>query len=468
MKKLLRKIVLLNLISFFALTSCVKNEVTNLNLDKSSISINIGQSDTLNVTITSTGDINTQPLSWTSSNNDVVTFIEDNSSGTSVSESNTISKKFIVTALRTGTTIVTLRAGEKTVSCEVIVGQRNLSFTQVFASNYGDYYDIEKNSFDMYLLENTLSVDDSGKLVGTGTILYLDFIVPLSYNTIPNEQFYMSNEGGDNTFFSGEAIESDGETYLIGSRIETFTETEATVWLIKDGQYTVTSDGNNFHIDGDLITADNEVIHFSYDGAIAVADKKEVPVQLHPDFTKGRLIYFGDAYTTGLSNNFLVDLVTQGVNFEDSVLNGEILSIEFNAPLTVKDSIPSGTYNMLPRDIETNDIVPYSLVFGYTTDDGYNWGTWYYSTETTKKFKTGSMKVTKTDDQYKIQYAFFDRFGSEVSGEYNGPLSYIDATQEASSNVSAAKIKRKDTLHKSVSNKFEKRMNRVKTFRFRR
>jgi len=467
MKKLLKKIVLLNLVLLFALTSCVKDEVTNLNLDKSSISINVGQSDSLNVTITSTGDINAQPLSWTSSNNDVVNFVEDDSSTASGSEGNTVSKKFFVTALKTGTTIVTLRAGEKTVSCEITVGQRSLSFNQVFASNYGDYYDIGNNSFDMYLLENTLSVDDSGMLVGTGTILYLDFIVPITQNSMADGQFLVSSTGDINTFFPGEAIEYDGETYLVGSRIETFTETDATIWLIKDGTYTVTSTGDTFLIEGDLITEDNEVIHFSYSGAINVTDKKEVPVEIYPNFTKGELVYFGDIYDSGTSNNFVAYLASENVNFEDSVLNGDILVLEFNTPLTVTDTIPNGTYNMM-TELTYEQLVPYSLVFGYTTESGYEWGTWYYSTETTKKLKTGSMTVTKTSDQYKIEYTLYDRFGSKVSGEYNGPLTYFNAIQEAPSNSFAAKVKKQKSYKAFANINTQKKINKVKPFRFKR
>jgi len=464
MKQLFKKILLLNLIVLFTLSSCVKDEVTSIELDKSAIAINIGQTDSLNVTIALTGDINSQPLSWSSSNNDVVLIEEGSSTTASSSKSNTITKQIFFTALKTGNTIITLQAGNKTVSCNISVDQRDLIFNQAFTSNYGDYYDIGNNSFDMYLLENTLSVNSSGELEGTGTMLYLDFTVPITQSAMTDAQFLPASNGDINTFFPGEAIENNGETYLVGSRIETFTETEATIWLIKDGQYTVTSDGDNFHLEGELITEDNEVIHFSYDGVIAVTDKREPVVEISPAFTKGELYYYGDAYNSTTTNNFSVYLATETVNYSDSILNGEILMLEFNTSLTVKDSIPNGTYDMM-TELSYAQLMPYSLVFGYNSENGNDYGSWYYSTETTKKLKTGSFVSTKTGDQYKINYTLFDRFGSKVSGEYNGPLTYNDATQSSSS-VSMAKVKGKNT-HKSFSG-IKKEINRIRPLRIHR
>lgn len=463
MKNLTKKSLFFAMLASFTLASCVTNEVTSLKLNKSTISLNVGQADSLVATVTLTGDLSNQPISWITSNNDIVTITESSElSSSRTGKEGSFTKTIIFSALKSGTTIVTLQAGEKTASCEISVNQTNYSFNQAYTSNWGDYYETGNNSFDMYLLENSLSINDTGALIGTGTFLYLDFSVAITQNVISEGNFILTNSGAVNTFLPGELLDYEGETYTVGTRIVTLGETSSTTSLVKDGHYSITAKGDNFLIEGDLTTESNEVVHFSYEGPVPVTDQREVPVEISPLLTKGELVYFGDAYETAVSNNFVAYLATEGVNFEDSVLNGEILMLEFNTPLSVTDSIPNGTYNMITKLTESSDLAPSSLVFGYTTNDGDKWGCWYFG-ETNKALQTGNMVVSKSGNQYTINYTLFDRIGSKIYGTFTGPLTYIDGTAPAPSTVSAARVKSfKQT--KSIS-KVQSKEKKIKSFR---
>jgi len=439
MKQLTKTSSFFILMLILTLTSCVKNEVTDLSLNKSTIAINVGQTDSVISTVTITGDISKQPITWSVGDDKIATITDGVNQDGSNNTSGTSTKTFIVTAVSAGTTTITFQAGKKTATCQIVVNQKNYTFNQALMSNYGDYYETDKtNNFDVYLLEKTLSVDTAGNLVGTGTFIYIEFNVPLTQDAMQPGTFTVANSISDvNCFLPGEVYNNK----IYRTKIVTIDKDSITISLVKDGHYTFTAKGNNVYlIEGDLITQANEVVHFSYQGIINVADKREVPVQLHPEFTKGRLYYYGDAYSSKISNNFVAYLATKDVNFADSVLNGEMLMLEINTPLTVTDSIPNGTYNMIPKLTEAADLIPTSLVIGYTeSESGDKWGCWYYG-KTSKKLKTGNIVVSRSGINYTINYELYDRVGSKISGTFTGPLQYINGT--VANSVQAAKVKR--------------------------
>jgi hypothetical protein len=432
MKQLTKTSLFLALMMLLTLSSCQKNEVTDLTISKSAITLKVGLSDTLVTTASWSGDISKQPMTLTSSDTTIATVKEIAPKDVSINKAGSFTKSIAIKARKAGTTNVTVEVGGKTAICQITVSQTNLSFSQIFASNWSDYYDVGTNNFTFHLLENTLQVDTAGKIHGIGNLLFIDFNVPITQNTIAEGYFTASNKFEANTFLPSEI--SNNQIY--GSYIKTFGKDSITTTLVQDGHYSITAVGKNYRIDGELITTKNEVIHFSYSGSIPLANR-EIPVEITPDFTQGRLYYYGDTYKSGTSNNFTAYLATKDVNFADSIINGEILMLEINTALTATDSIPSGKYSMMP-DLLTANLIPKSIVPGYTTNNGNNWGSWYYG-QTTKKLKTGDVVVSKSGDQYTINYQLSDRFGSKVSGIFTGPLSYYNGT--TGSGVAPAKVK---------------------------
>lgn len=160
--------------------------------------------------------------------------------------------------------------------------------------------------------------------------------------------------------------------------------------------------------------------------------KCEVTVtdEVKTQFTKGEIWYFGDAYETESSNNFLVVLATAGINLNDFSGVGEIVQLEFNSSLSNTTGIDNGTYKFV--DSDANLFTPLTLIPGYSieSEDGDEfWGGWYFGAIESDLI-SGEVTVSrKVNNNYELNYEMLDGFGNKVSGVYNAPLFYIDATQ---------------------------------------
>lgn len=454
-KRLLSNYLYLILLSTIILSSCETEGVSRISFDNNSFALRVGQSDTLVSTISFTGDVSKFPVEWTVQNPEIISIVEttdDTHSKTSGTSS--VTKSVIITALKAGSTALTINAGGKTHSCQVTVTQQSLTFNQAFASNWGDYYETGTNNFDIYLFESTLSINGNGEVEGNGNMMYLEFYLPLTQSTLANGSFTLSNDGAINTFYPGEVYEENGQYYVFGSTLTNYNGENSTMSLITDGNYTITKSGNNFVIEGELVLNESEVIAFTYNGIVIEQDMREEPVEINPTLTKGILINYGDAYQSGTTNNFVAYLGSADVSFDAETWDGDVLMLEFNSALNVTNHIPDGTYQMM-TELSYEQLTPFSLVFGYTDNNQNEWGTWYYgqSGELIKKINAGNMTVSKVDNNYTIQYELYDRFGSKVWGTYSGPLAYIDATQESPA-AAPSKIKGVKSLKNPINKKF--------------
>jgi len=88
-------------------------------------------------------------------------------------------------------------------------------------------------------------------------------------------------------------------------------------------------------------------------------------------------------------------LAEASLNFTDTATRGDLLAMEVNVPLTVTDSLPNGTYNMM-TELKTENLLPQTIIPGFY-DKKYNeYGSWFYGEDKTKKLKTGAMTILKT------------------------------------------------------------------------
>jgi len=132
--------------------SCSKNEVTKITLNKSIANYTVGQKDSLISTISASGDIAKNPQTWITSNSAVATV-----------------KNGLVTAINTGTTTITVQAGDKSASCIVtIVDKINPVLTQGVLGYYGDVYgtipdsipNAASNNFVIYLAGSSVNLNN--------------------------------------------------------------------------------------------------------------------------------------------------------------------------------------------------------------------------------------------------------------------------------------------------------------------
>ncbi|MDD3321272.1 MAG: hypothetical protein PHS59_07500 [Paludibacter sp.] len=156
--------------------------------------------------------------------------------------------------------------------------------------------------------------------------------------------------------------------------------------------------------------------------------------------TQGELWYFGDAYETGISNNFTLYLGTAGINMDDLSGSGEVIFLELNTDPTVTDNLPTGTYEM--TDLDSNKFLPFTLVPAFVMNDNL-WGSWYFG-NTSNDIVTGSAVVTVDNNIYNIEYTLIDYYGNTISGTFHNPITFIDAT----ANNAPANIKSLNNIRK--------------------
>lgn len=444
MNKLLKHSLFLILSGVLFFTSCEQNEISRIEFDKSEISLLVGKYDTITITVSYIGDISDMPMTWSIEDPTIVS-IQDISDLNNNTSKKSLTKTLAVKALKSGTSQFTVQIGEQSHVCDVTVNQKIFTFSGAKASNWGDYYETETNNFEMLLYDNTISFNDEGRIIGNGNVLFLDFYLPLSHNTLSQGEFILSTEGEIHTFYPGEAFEYDGDLYVVGTHIRQYTDDGIYATLINDGDFSITKKGSTFEVSGDLVLEDDEIIQFSYEGIVNESDERN-PEDIKADMTKGLLVYYGDAYNSKSTNNFNAFLGTDDIDFDAETWEGDIFQLEFNTTLSVKDYIPEGTYNMIAKSISeltTEDLKTFTLVPGYTDKSDNEWGTWFFG-ESIKKIKTGTMEVVKSGDDYVIEYVFFDRFGSRIWGKFEGQFKYIDGTKPSSQGA-PAKVKARIT-----------------------
>jgi hypothetical protein len=443
--------------------SCETSEVTKMSFDKTTISINLGQQDTLTAKITYTGDISAIPLEIVNSDLTVVEVKELNSSAMSEGGSTMVERTYTLKSLKAGTATLTLKAGKMELKCQVTIEQKKLVFQKATANNYGDYYDTESNNFELLLMENGLSFNTEGKIQGTGYMLYMDMFGALTQNTFGDGEYFPAEDGRAISYLKGELFENeDGEEDSFGSRIYKFTTKETEEYMISEGSLKVLTVGGITRITADFITLDGELINVSFEGMIDNQDKRDEPEDLKPALNAGLLYYLSDTYKSNAVNTYIAYLGNEIEYRSDSIIiKGDNIFIELNTALTAKDSIPSGTYNVIKSNqfsdpLVITDLIPGSIVPGYTSTSGSNWGTWFYG-EQTKQIKSGNMRVKRDGKKYQFQYEFFDRFGTRVSGVYNDTLRYIDGTK-SSSGIKGMKLIRKDNKTRELKEVMTKKM----------
>lgn len=128
MKQTIKLHSLLGIIALVLLTSCTKNEVTNITTDKISTELFVGQTDSITAIVNATGDLD-QPITWTSSNTAVAT-IKESVIAQSVSKTNNVStiiKKGVITGVSAGSATITVQAGSKTTTFDVKINSSEVT-----------------------------------------------------------------------------------------------------------------------------------------------------------------------------------------------------------------------------------------------------------------------------------------------------------------------------------------------------
>jgi len=425
----------------FMFLSCTKDDATNLSLTKQAVALKVGQSDTLKVTISYTGDQAKVPVTITVSDNEIASAeflaIPDETSPGNSSFSRTI----VIKALSSGSASVVIHAGTQNITCPTTITQTTLVLNQSVVLNYGMAIETSDNNvFVMYFFPEAFQLDrEGGTFAGKGQFIHFESFFPATNTSLPAGTFSEDANGAVNTFLPGDYYVENGQSYPYGTYIETIDKNQVTYTLVKSGKYTVKNEGLSYFIEGDLVTETDEIVHFSYTGDITVDDKAEKPEVVTPQFSKGDLFYVGDYYNMGFSNTFFAYIETSNVDINSNTLDGEVLILQVNTHDYCTTSIPSGTYKVLTQSQYENFAVsPFTLVpgnFHLYRGESVTGGCWYYDTNSRKRLISGNVEVTYESNRYVVKYSLYDRIGSLVTGSFNGTLNFKSLMSSAPAKV---------------------------------
>lgn len=299
------------------------------------------------------------------------------------------------------------------------VDSNEIMFVAAESNFWGNFYANNTTTYDLFLMDNQFK--NSPVQNKSGIVIYFDLTGPTSNSTaIPAGTYRATTDRRAYTFHRGDLIRNNDNSYTAsGSYFEVWRNGDIVdYWIITSGNLTVEKSGN-YTISGVVTTGDNESKTFSYRGAIDNHDVTPWPTSL----VKGEIVYEGRKTSEqyGDRNMFNIYLGGENANFNDFSGNSDILIIELYAPITLNNTIPSGTYT-----VEYNTQKAMTIMDGHTYKDANNnlleGGTWYY---TSKKFPitTGDMNVSVSGDYYILDYQFYTETGMKIAGTFKGSLS---------------------------------------------
>ena len=235
--------------------------------------------------------------------------------------------------------------------------------------------------------------------------------------------------------------------------------------MVEDGTVDITLDGPTYTVDA-VVKSGGKEYKFRYTGAIEVETNTDggdggwTTVNVGK-LTQARFEYYGDEYgTNGVSDNWIMYLYDDGVSIGNDGFTGvgDIMMIELDCPVGVKDHIEPGTYPVIhPTEITGASVLkPFTTVPGLENSKGHIYGTWYLSSKYSEDESfsgyygaaEGSVTVDKTDDDvYSISFEIKDTdlYGI-VSGSFEGKASIFDRSSSTSVSMSSASMSQKSSL----------------------
>ncbi len=150
---------------------------------------------------------------------------------------------------------------------------------------YGDYYaeeGIMHNVVDMDLLSAGLSYDSVGRIVGTGTNLYISDIFLHSTDTLFPAGIYTADTTvAVRTFLPGMNYEGGvSGAYLL----HIVDNAVMKIILVEKGTFNLSYEGENTHIDFDLVTTEGHAYRGTFDGELPMYVLQEPSAISHSAF----------------------------------------------------------------------------------------------------------------------------------------------------------------------------------------
>jgi len=321
------------------LHSCEQNKIKNIYFKKDKVQLSVDEQYTAELFMEPFSETDYDRVTWKSSDNSVAV----------------VDKMGHITAVYTGSCIVTARCGKLRASIEVSVNPINISFTSsdALAYFYGGLYDSSLNTTMLRFLSDGYKIEPNGDITGAGTYINMQLFAPKSTDSIPLGTFRQSNTPKSYTYLSGYIHEHNDRRYAMGSYLGYLSVGSNSVILIKEGVFNISKSMSQYVVEGVLRGDKDETISLSYSGDIPLFDRSNT--------TTDTVVF--DRRTSGIDD--LGDLYNVGcrifrVKYSNNV--GDLLQIEMATPLIAK-FIVAGEYSV-GSSIREFSLVPSDMVTG--------------------------------------------------------------------------------------------------------
>ncbi len=324
------------------LHSCEQNKIKNIYFKKDKVQLSVHEQYTAELFMEPFSETDYDKITWKSSDNSVAV----------------VDKMGHITAVYTGSCIVTARCGKLRASIEVAVLPINIAFdsSKTLAYFYGDSYDNSYNTVVVRFLSDECQIEPNGDITGAGTYINMQLFAPKSTDSIALGTFRQSNTPMQYAFLSGYLREHNDRRYVLGSYFGNLSVGGNSVVLIKEGVFNISKSMSQYVVEGVFRGDKDEVIELSYSGKIPLYDRSN---------TTADTVVF-DRRTSAIDD--MDDLYNVGcrifrVKYGNNV--GDLLQIEMATPLIAK-SIVAGEYSV-GSSIREFSLVPSNTVTGRGT-----------------------------------------------------------------------------------------------------
>ena len=324
------------------LHSCEQNKIKNIYFKKDNVQLSVHEQYTAELFMEPFSETDYDKITWKSSDNSVAD----------------VDKMGHITAVYTGSCIVTARCGNLRASIEVAVLPINIAFdsSKTLAYFYGDSYDNSYNTVVVRFLSDGCRIEPNGDITGAGTYINMQLFAPKSTDSIALGTFRQSNTPMQYAFLSGYLREHNDRRYVLGSYFGNLSVGGNSVVLIKEGVFNISKSMSQYVVEGVFRGDKDEVIELSYSGKIPLYDRSN---------TTADTVVF-DRRTSAIDD--MDDLYNVGcrifrVKYGNNV--GDLLQIEMATPLIAK-SIVAGEYSV-GSSIREFSLVPSDTVTGRGT-----------------------------------------------------------------------------------------------------
>lgn len=321
------------------LHSCEQNKIKNIYFKKDKVQLSVHEQYTAELFMEPFSETDYDKITWKSSDNSVAV----------------VDKMGHITAVYTGSCIVTARCGKLRASIEIAVLPINIAFdsSKALAYFYGDSYDNSYNTVVVRFLSDGCRIEPNGDITGAGTYINMQLFAPKSTDSIALGTFRQSNTPMQYAFLSGYFREHNDRRYVLGSYFGNLSVGGNSVVLIKEGVFNISKRMSQYVVEGVFRGDKDEVIELSYSGKIPLFDRSN---------TTADTVVF-DRRTSAIDD--LGDLYNVGchifrVKYSNNV--GDLLQIEMATPLVAK-SIVVGEYSV-GSSIREFSLVPSDMVTG--------------------------------------------------------------------------------------------------------